>query len=319
MLQLRYPQVIAGPPRPSMIIRPGGRSRCRPAWSATRSPAAARSWSRSRPATRSRSRNVEGGQACELVAIDSERPLRSGDPRRARQQQCRRAEGAACRRRRQPAAVSRRGSSAAASTCRRRRPSASSAPTTPAGTEESFVVQRDGVADRRRPRRPDAGRRPGHDDAAHACIVRRATIRSAAKFELARSAGRSGARSAHPFGDGGVLFRQGRRLHPDHRRRRAPVHRLPVLFGAQARQGQGSSARRDDDAHADGRRAIRCPACIRNITTRTWSRWSRWCRTPAAGTMPSRSPARPNITTTSAIPATSTARTISTRRWPTRA
>ena len=124
---------------------------------------------------------------------------------------------------------------------------------------------------------------------------------------------------ARPFGDGAVLFRQGRRLHPDHRRRRAPMHRFPVLFGAQARQGQRPSARRDHDAHADGLELSDARPAFQILRPGHASRWSRWCRTPAAGTTPSRLPARPNITTTSAIPATSTARRISTARWPTRA
>ena len=189
----------------------------------------------------------------------------------------------------------------------------SSAPATPAGTEESFTVQRDGSLIVAAPGGPMSLDGAGHGDAADAADRARAHQVRRRRFELPDPLADPVLDLRIKSATARVLFRQGRRLHPDHRRRRPPVHRLPVLFGAQARQGQGPSARRDDDAHADGRRAIRCPACIRNITTRTWSRWSRWCRTRAAGTTPSRSPARPNITTTSAIPATSTARTISTR------
>ncbi len=47
------------------------------------------------------------------------------------------------------------------------------------------------------------------------------------------------------------LSRARRRIHPDHRRRRAPMLRLPVLLRPQARQGPRASARRDDDAQPD--------------------------------------------------------------------
>ncbi len=68
------------------------------------------------------------------------------------------------------------------------------------------------------------------------------------------------------------------------------------------------SARRDDDPHADGIKLSVYARLHSNTTTRTWSRWSRWCRTRVADMTPSRSLARPNITTTSSIPSTPTAR-----------
>ena len=110
---------------------------------------------------------------------------------------------------------------------------------TPAGTEQSFYRRARRLDGHRRPRRADAGRRPRHGDAAQRHRPPRHDP-PGGEVAACRSARRSGARSARPFGDGGILFRQGRRLSPDHRCRRAPVHRLPVLFGAQAGQGHAT-------------------------------------------------------------------------------
>jgi aminomethyltransferase len=60
------------------------------------------------------------------------------------------------------------------------------------------------------------------------------------------------------------------------------------------------------------------PGLLSKAFDETCSRWSRWCATRSAGTTPSRSPATPAITTTRAIPAMSTAPTISMRSLPLR-
>ncbi len=317
MLNLRYPEVIPGPPRPSAIIRPGGFSL--PAGTERYTvPGGGALLVEIEAGDKVTIANAEGGQACELVALDKDGRSDAAMLGAVGKQQCCRAEGAAALRRRRASGSSATRSSGAASISPVLRPSASSTPRRLPARRKTFTVQRDGsliVAAPGGPMSLDA-----QDTVTPLTLmIEPRAHQVGSKIRTARSARRSGARPAHQVGDGGGLFRQGRRLHPDHRRRRPPVHRLPVFFGAQARPRQGPSARRDDDAHADGRRAIRCRACIRNITTRTWSRWSRSCRTPAAGTMPSRSPARRNITTTSAIPVTPTARRTSTPRWPTRA
>ena len=87
---------------------------------------------------------------------------------------------------------------------------------------------------------------------------------------------------------------QGRRIHPDHRRRRPAVLGLPVLLRAQARQGPRAAARRDDDAQPDRPRLSGARPAREMSSTRTWSRWSRSCGTRSAATMPSRSPATPS-------------------------
>ena len=86
----------------------------------------------------------------------------------------------------------------------------------------------------------------GHDTATPLVMtLQRATVRPAAAASSCPIRWPIRCSTSGQVGDGGVLFRQGRRLHPDHRRRRAPVHRLPVLCGAQARQGPRPAARRD--------------------------------------------------------------------------
>jgi aminomethyltransferase len=69
MLQLRYPQVIAGPPRPSNIIRPDGTS---PAVGLERHTVAGGGAILFEVETGDKVSigNVEGGQVCEIVAID---------------------------------------------------------------------------------------------------------------------------------------------------------------------------------------------------------------------------------------------------------
>ena len=71
MLQLRYPEVIAGPPRPSMVLRPDGFSLPAGMESYT-VPGAAAVLVDIEAGDRITVRNVEGGQACELVAFGRE-------------------------------------------------------------------------------------------------------------------------------------------------------------------------------------------------------------------------------------------------------
>ena len=53
-----------------------------------------------------------------------------------------------------------------------------------------------------------------------------------------------------PAADSKGLHGQGRRIHPGHRRVRPAVYGLPVLLGAQARQGSGECARCHRHPHA---------------------------------------------------------------------
>ena len=83
--------------------------------------------------------------------------------------------------------------------------------TTPAGTEQSFAIVRDGALAIAAPGGPMLV--DGHNTATPLGVfVRRAKIRPAKRGAACRSAGRSGARPARPFGDRRSLFRQGRRL-----------------------------------------------------------------------------------------------------------
>ncbi len=249
MSQSPYPTVAAGPPRPSLILRPGqialpaGMER----YTIQGNGAVLIEVEAGDTLT---VRNVEGGQACELLAWDK---TGTTDPGILGEKSNSNAAGIK--------ALLADGDDSLAALRRgldRRQVQLDQAKavrvfggSTPAGTEQSFTVARDGSMVIAAPGGPMLV--DGHDTATPlSVIVRRATIRPTAKSQLGRPAGRSGARPARPFGDGGILFRQGRRLSADHRCRRAPVHRLPVLFGAQAGQGPRPSARRDDDPHADG-------------------------------------------------------------------
>ena len=105
-----------------------------------------------------------------------------------------------------------------------------------AGDTAEFTVSRDGLCDRGSAGRADGGRRPGYGDAdppSHPAL-------SLARAERGASAGTSRRPATgyprQPF-DGRGLFRARRRVHPDHRCRGTPMHRLPVLRRPQARQG----------------------------------------------------------------------------------
>ena len=104
------------------------------------------------------------------------------------------------------------------------------------GDAGEFTVSRDGLLIVAAPGEPMAA---GAQDTATPIRVhiRRSRLR-AAQRNAAAGAPR-GPASGHPRqqGDRRGLCRARRRIHPDHRRRRAPMHRFPVLFRAQARQG----------------------------------------------------------------------------------
>ena len=102
-----------------------------------------------------------------------------------------------------------------------------------------------------------------------------------------------------------------RRVHPDHRRRGAQCSDFLAFRPRASSSGARARPRRDDDAHADGRR-YPSRGSTTSSSTWTWARWWRSCGTPSAATTPSRWPAPPSTTRTSAIRATSTARRTST-------
>ena len=249
MLQLRYPDVISGPPRPSAIIRRDG-SLLGAGVERYVVPGGGAVLVDVEAGDRIGISNAEGGQACELVALD--RNGRSdpgildvaGNSNAAGLKALLLSGDGNLRQFR--AKLERRGIDLGGAQAVRIFGAA-----TPAGTEESFTAQRAGSLVVAAPGGPMSVDGAGHAHAADADDPPR-NNQAVGKVRAARSARRSGARPAHQVGHRAVLLRQGRRLHPDHRCRRPPVHRLPVLLGAQARQGSRPSARRDDDAHADG-------------------------------------------------------------------
>ena len=94
MLNLRYPEVIPGPPRPSAIIRPGGFSL--PAGTERYTvPGGGALLVEIEAGDKVTIANAEGGQACELVALDKDGRSDAAILGVVRQQQCCRAEGAA--------------------------------------------------------------------------------------------------------------------------------------------------------------------------------------------------------------------------------
>ena len=108
--------------------------------------------------------------------------------------------------------------------------------------------------DRGGTRSADGGRRAGPADAdrgvRRACGRRRAGGRGGA----ARAAGRPAPRPADRPPQGRKLRGARRRVDPDHRCRRAPVHGLPGLPSGTAGRGRRALPRRDHDPLADGAR-----------------------------------------------------------------
>ncbi len=108
---------------------------------------------------------------------------------------------------------------------------------------------------------------------------------------------------------------RGRPVRPDHRRPGPAMFGLPGL--RRPRTGHRPRVRAwtpPPPAPSVGA-PIRSRACSASSSTAGPSRWSRWCAIPWDGTTPSRWPAPPSTTPISAIPATSTAPTTSTRPW----
>ena len=132
--------------------------------------------------------------------------------------------------------------------------------------------------------------------------ITRAAGRESFAGNPAAADGKAAPRPAHQVGHGRTLHRQGRRL--SSRSSTSTAANAPTSCFRRASSTRASNPpRRHDHAHADGPRLSRPRPAFEILRPGHASRWSRWCRTPAAGTTPSRSPAPPNITTTSAIPA----------------
>ena len=102
----------------------------------------------------------------------------------------------------------------------------------------------------RRARRPGRRRRLAGLGAGRRAAARRAA--PARGGRAAGAAGRAAAGLPRRQGVGALLRGQGRRVHPDHRRRRTPVLGLPRVPRAQARRGRRARARPAGHAHADG-------------------------------------------------------------------
>ena len=194
--------------------------------------------------------DVEGMQRCELVAADAAGAIDpailgargDGDARGLKQILSGDERKRACRPRRARAARHRSRQRPRRHAVRRR---------VPRGRCSRIYRLARWTVDRGRARRADGGRRAGYGDAdppAHPARAHSPAERDAA----ARASRRSAAGHPRQPGDGRGLFRARRRIHPDHRRRRPAMHRLPVLLRAQARQGRRASARRHHDALADG-------------------------------------------------------------------
>ena len=181
MLHLRYPTVVAGPPRPSMIIRPGGGSLPAGMERYTVSGAGAILVEIEAGDTIT-IRNIEGGQACELVALDGEGrsdPAMLGVPgnsNAAGRRRCLPAVTRACVRFRRK--IERHGIDLSDAHSVR-----IFGAETPAGTEEGFTVQRGGsliVAAPGGPMLVDA-----QDTATPLTVtLKRAHVRPVQKFEL---------------------------------------------------------------------------------------------------------------------------------------
>ncbi|MDP3896563.1 MAG: DUF1989 domain-containing protein [Mesorhizobium sp.] len=181
MLNLRYPEIVAGPPRPSLILRPGGD---RPPAAEERHtvPGGGALLVDIATGDTVTIRNLEGGQPCELVALDAAGACdpailgASGNSNAAGLKALLAGDEPSLRAFR--AKVARRGIDLAAAGAVRL-----FSATTPAGTEERFTVQRDGALIVAAP----GGPMPvdGHDTVTPIGVtVHRARPKPRARFEL---------------------------------------------------------------------------------------------------------------------------------------
>ena len=122
----------------------------------------------------------------------------------------------------------------------------------PPGARETFAARSDASVRGRSARRPRRRRRLAGVGAGRRAAARRAA--AARGGGAARAAGRAAAGLPRRQGVRALLRGARGRVHPDHRRRRAPVLRLPRVPRAQARRRDRARAGPAGHAHADGHR-----------------------------------------------------------------